>query len=67
MTEKSRGRGRPASFPGQKTVKLLTNLPASTREALSALAEKRGQNLNQVLDSAIRQLATKSKISVSDS
>jgi hypothetical protein len=49
-----RGRGRPASFPGQKTVPYLATIPTETREMIREIAEKRGQNINQALDQLIR-------------
>lgn len=52
-TQTKRGRGRPASFPGQETRMAGFNLPVSTLERLSAGAEKRGITQNALVARAV--------------
>jgi len=52
-TEK-RGRGRPASFPGQETKMAGFNLPVSTLNMLAAGAAAREVTQNTVVDRALR-------------
>ena len=47
--ETKRGRGRPASFPGQDTVKMLTSIPVEAQEQLRAVAAKRNEPINVTL------------------
>jgi len=63
-TEIKRGRGRPESFPGQKTKMVGYNLPVETIELLQAEVERRNANrkpdqptvnLNTIVDRAIRK------------
>jgi hypothetical protein len=45
----TRGRGRPASFPGIETVKMLASIPVTAQEQLRAVAAKRGEPINVTL------------------
>jgi len=54
-TDETRGRGRPANFPGVKTVTRLYKLPTETVEMIEKLAELRDQPLGVVLDTMIRR------------
>ncbi len=51
--EVSRGRGRPASFPGVDTVTMGSNIPVATKAQLTELATRRnggkGENINVTL------------------
>ena len=44
-----RGRGRPATFPGQETVAFLTTVPVETRQMLRDVASKRGETINATI------------------
>lgn len=56
MVEKTdKKRGRPANFPGVKTVTRLYKLPAETVKMIETLAENREQPLGVVLDAMIRR------------
>ena len=54
VTEEKRGRGRPATFPGQETVNVLSNIPTTTRDMLREVAAKRGETINATLDRFIQ-------------
>lgn len=48
-----RGRGRPSSFPGIKTVAFPAMLPVETREMVREVAAKRGENINITINRMI--------------
>jgi hypothetical protein len=60
-TEVKRGRGRPASFPGQETRVAGFNLPIETLDMLAAEAETRGVTQNAVVAKAIERLVADSE------
>ena len=47
--ETKRGRGRPASFPGQETNAMLARIPVETQAKLREVATKRRENINVTL------------------
>ncbi len=55
QVEEKRGRGRPANFPGVKTVTRLYKLPKETVAMIEQLAADREQPLGVVLDAMIRR------------
>lgn len=55
QVEEKRGRGRPANFPGVKTVTRLYKLPTETVDMIEKLAADREQPLGVVLDAMIRR------------
>jgi hypothetical protein len=55
QNETPRRRGRPKSFPGQETKKLLSEITLEAREMLGEVVEKRGEPLNVTLDTIIRR------------
>lgn len=58
-TETKRGRGRPQTFPGQKTRMAGFNLPVDTLDLLSASAESRDKTQNAIVDAALRAYCRK--------
>lgn len=52
-TETKRGRGRPASFPGQETRMAGFNLPTATLKRLAEGAETRKVTQNALVDRAV--------------
>lgn len=54
-TEPKRGRGRPANFPGVKTIAVLYSLPVETAEMVKAIAAKREQPIGIVVNTMIEQ------------
>ena len=53
--ETKRGRGRPASFPGEECAALLVTIPVTTRQMLRDVAAKRQEPINATLDRFIQQ------------
>lgn len=51
----TRGPGRPANFPGQKTVAFLAKLPVETKAMVTTLAERRDEPIGVTLDRMIRR------------
>ena len=51
----TRGPGRPANFPGQKTVAFLAKIPVETKEMVTTLAERRDEPIGVTLDRMIRR------------
>ena len=51
----ARGRGRPANFPGIKTISRLYKLPEETVGMVEKMAENRELPIGVVLDAMIRQ------------
>jgi len=51
----TRGPGRPANFPGQKTIAFLAKLPVETKEMVTKLAERRDEPIGVTLDRMIRR------------
>jgi hypothetical protein len=50
----TRGPGRPANFPGTKTVAFLTKIPTETKAMVEKLAEQREETIGVTLDRMIR-------------
>ena len=51
----TRGPGRPANFPGQKTIAFLAKLPVETKDMVTSLAERRDEPIGVTLDRMIRR------------